>query len=133
MAYQKRYNGDSQGVVNMDRGLATDPAAQIVATGIGRHPKAYKIIGADMSAELGTGGAVEAILRTIQVAGSVVAYQVDTVQLSVICEISGWASDAALQAAIVAIGNRAADANIPVTAYDFTAVTVDSTNGIKIA
>jgi hypothetical protein len=133
MAYQKRVNGDSKGVVNMDRSLATGPAAQIIATGVGRHPVAYKIIGADFTNEMGVGGAVEAILRTIQVAGSIVAYQVDTVQLSVICEASGWAADADLQAAIVAIGNRAADATIPVTAYDFTAVTVDSTGGIKFA
>jgi hypothetical protein len=42
-------------------------------------------------------------------------------------------ADDDLEAALVAIGNRALDATVPVTAYDFTALVVDSTVGIKIA
>lgn len=133
MAIQKRYNGDSQGVVNVDRSRGDAPAAKIISTGIGKHPTAFKIVGADFTGEMGVGGAVETILRKIQVAATTIAYQVDTVQLSVLVEATGWSSDAELQAAIVAIGNRAADATIPVDAYDFTAVTVDSTAGIKFA
>jgi hypothetical protein len=133
MAIVKRYNGDSQGLVNVDRSRADAPAAKVISTGIGKHPTAYKIVGADFTGEMGVGGAVEAILRTIQVAGTTIAYQVDTVQLSVLCEATGWADDAHLQAAIVALGNRAADANVPVSAYDFTAVTVSSTGGIRLA
>jgi hypothetical protein len=132
MATVKRYNGDSKGVVNVDRSIATGPAAQLISTGIGKHPTIYKIVGADFTGELGVGGAVEQIIRSLQVAATTIAYQVNTVQLAVIVEATGW-TDATLQAAIVALGNRAADAAIPVDAYDFTAVTVSSTGGLNLA
>jgi len=134
MAIQKRYNGSSDGVVNVDRSRADAPAAKVISTGIGKHPTAFKITGgATFVPEMGTGGAVEAILRTMQVAATTIAYQVDTAQLSVLVEATGWVDDAALQAALVALGNRAADANVPVTAYDFTALVVSSASGIKLA
>ena len=151
MAIQTRYNGNSAGIVNVDRSLGGTlngvpaPVAKIISTGIGKHISAIKITGADFTGELGVGGAVEAILRTVQIKGTTIAYQIDTTQLSLIVEATGWgvtnpatgavvtSADADLEAAIVALGNRAADANIPVTAYDFTAVTVLSTGGIKLA
>jgi hypothetical protein len=145
MAIQKRYNGDSQGTVNVDRSRADAGPAQIISQGIGKHISVLKITGADFTAELGVGGAVEAILRTLQVKASTLAYQVTATQLAVIVEASGWgvtnpatgvvttSADADLAAAIHALGNRAADATIPVDAYDFTVVTVDSTGGLHLA
>lgn len=134
MALQKRYNGDSKGVVNVDRARNDSPAATIISTGIGKHPTAFKISGgATFVTEMGVGGAVEAILRTLQVAATTIVYQVDVAQLSVLVEATGWVDDAALQAALVALGNRVVDADVPVTAYDFTALVVSSTGGFKLA
>lgn len=133
MALQKRFNGDSQGVVNVDRARNDAPAAQIVSTGIGKHITVFKITGADFTAEMGVGGAVEAILRTLQVAATTIAYQVTATQLAVVCEATGWATDADLQAAIVALGVRAADPLVPESAYDFTTVTVSSAGGLALA
>jgi hypothetical protein len=145
MAIQKRFNGDSKGTVNVDRSRNDAGPAQIISQGIGKHISAVKITGADFTAELGVGGAVEAILRTLQIKASTLAYQVTATQLAVIVEASGWGTtnpatgaivtmaDADLAAAIHALGNRAADATIPVDAYDFTAVTVDSTGGLLLA
>lgn len=134
MAIQKRYNGDARGVVNVDRSRKDAPEAQIISTGVGKHPTAYKIVGlVTFAPELVTGGAVETILRAIAVSSTIVAYQVDATQMSVIAESTGWATDLLLQAAIQAIGVRLADATIPVTAYDFTSVTVTSVGGIKFA
>jgi hypothetical protein len=143
MAFQKRYNGDSQGLVNVDRSRADAPAAKIISQGIGKHITAFKINGgADLSVEMGVGGAVETILRTVQMKATTIAYQVDGAQLSLIVEATGWGyqniaspvtADADLQAALVALGNRAADANFPVTAFDFTALVVSSTGGIQLA
>jgi hypothetical protein len=72
----------------------------------------------------------------------VLAYQVDGVQLSVLLEASGWGYEqtvpvvtaaADLTAALQALGNRAADAAIPVTAYDFTGVVATTAEGFKLA
>jgi len=141
MAIVTRYNGSAAGVVNIDRGRGDAPdlvanSSGIISTGIGKHPTAYKITGDSFTFpvdQLAVGGAVETILRTIQVAGTVVAYQVDATQMSVLCESTGWSLDANLQAAIVSIGNRALDANVPVTAYNFANVVVSSAGGIKLA
>ena len=132
MANVTRYNGDSQGVVNVDRSRGDVATSGLVSTGIGKHPTIYKIGGASFAAELGVGGAVEQIIRTLQVAATTIAYQVNGTQLAVIVEATGW-TDATLAAAIHAVGNRAANAAIPVDAYDFTAVTVDSTGGLDLA
>lgn len=117
MAEVTRYNGDAQGVVYVDdRALGTDATVGLVSTGVGKHPIIYKITAAaTLAAELGVGGKVEAALRTIQIAATTIAYQVNADQLAVICEASGWA-DADLLAALGA---------------DFTAV--DSTAGLVLA
>lgn len=152
MAIQKRYNGDSNGVTNVDRNLSGDlngvppVSSKIISTGVGKHIIAIKVTGgATFATQMGVGGAVEAVLRTFQIKGTTIAYQVDAAQLSIIAEASGWgvtnpatgvlttSADADFQAALVALGNRAADANVPLSAYDFTALVVDSSVGIKIA
>ena len=104
MAIQKRYNGDSQGVVNVDRSRADAGAAQIISNGIGKHISAFKIVGADFTNELGVGGAVEAIIRAFQVKGTTLAYQIDTTQISLIAEASGWGVTNPATGAVVAFG-----------------------------
>ena len=154
MAIQKRYNGDSSGVVNVDKNLhaamnGVDPvSSKIISTGIGKHITAIRIYNGaalDTDAQMGVGGAVEAILRTFQIKGTTIAYQIDGASLSLIAEATGWGvtnpqtgaitvtADDDLKAALIALTNRPADANIPVTAYDFTALLVDSSKGIKIS
>jgi hypothetical protein len=147
MAIQKRYNGTSEGIVNYDRSLGGElngvpaPVAQIISSGIGKHISAFKINGgADLSVEMGVGGAVETILRTVQLKATTIAYQVDGAQLSLIVEATGWGYEstggvtaaADLTAALHAVGNRAADAKYPVTAYDFTALAVSTAGGIQL-
>jgi hypothetical protein len=144
MAIQKRYNGDATGVVNGDislSGVSSAPGV-IISTGIGKHPTFLKVAGgASLNGELGVGGAVEAIIRAFTVKATVLAYQVDGAQLSVLLEASGWGyestggatADADLTAALHALGNRLADANVPVSAYDFTALTASTTGGFKLA
>jgi hypothetical protein len=151
MAIQKRYNGDSNGIVNYDRSLGGElngvaaPVAQIISSGIGKHISAFKItssaVGADFAAQMGVGGAVETILRTVQLKATTIAYQVDGAQLSLIVEATGWGYEstggvtaaADLEAALHAVGDRLLNDKYPVTAFDFTALTVSSAGGIKLA
>jgi hypothetical protein len=147
MAIQKRYSGDSAGVVNVDRSRHDAPAAQIISTGIGKHITCIRVQTSDsqdLVAQMGVGGAVEAILRTLQVKGTTIAYQVDGPKLSIIVEATGWGvtnpqtgavittADDDFQAALIAIGNRALDAAIPVTAFDFTKCQVNSAGGLNL-
>jgi hypothetical protein len=146
MSIQTRFNGDARGVVNVDRSRHDAPEAKIISTGVGKHISAVKITGgADLSVEMGVGGAVETILRLFQIKGTTIAYQVDGAQLSIIAEATGWGvtnpatgaytvlPDADLTAALNALGNRPAGILVPVTAYDFTALVADTTGGIKFA
>ena len=146
MANVERYTGDSQGVVSMDRSLGTvaGPVGAIISTGLTERPVVYKITTSsvvDFTAEMGVGGAVEQIIRVIEAAATVTCYQIDYVsggnatngtQISLMAERSGW-SDAALTAAIQAIGSRAADPTIPVDAFNFAFVSVASVEGFKLA
>jgi hypothetical protein len=143
MAIQKRFNGDATGVVNGDislHGVSSAPGV-IISTGIGKHPSFVKIVGPALDGELGVGGAVEAMIRVMTIKATVLAYQVDGVQLSVLLESSGWGYEstggataaADLTAALVALGNRAADPAVPVSAYDFTGVVATMAGGFKLA
>lgn len=129
MAVFTRTNGDAGGVVNVDAGRSLANAV-IINTGIAAPLTAYKVTfgnGNIGGSELGTGGAVETALRTISTNATVLAYQADTgSQLSVLVERSGWASDSAVQTALVALGNIGASSAAWVT-------TVSSTGGIKLA
>ena len=135
MAIQTRVEGTSQAVKNV--GTATTNAnAVIIATGIAGPITAYKIttlgVTANLAAELGTGGAVESMLRTIAVNGTVLAYQVDTdsatSQLSVLTERSSDTA-ATLQTAIRALGANIGAAST-VTA---TTAVVSTVGGMKFA
>jgi hypothetical protein len=131
MAVFTRINGDAAGVVNVDAGRSFANAV-IINTGIAAPLSAYKIVftAGNLAAELTTGGAVESTLRAVETNATVLAYQVDTgSQLSVICERSGWASDAAVVAAIQGLGTNIGAAGSVPTAN----VAVSSTGGIKFA
>ena len=80
------------------------------------------------AAESGTGGAVETILRNIQQDSTIVMYQADTSQLSVLVEATG-SSTATIQTRIQALGNVGVAANV----YGGPGVTVSSSNGFKLA
>jgi hypothetical protein len=136
MAVFTRINGDAGGVVNVDVGRSLANAV-IVNTGIAAPLTAYKIslTSGNLAAELTTGGAVETILRIVEVNASVLAYQVDTgSQLSVLTERSGWSSDTVIQNAIRQTTAGDGAGNIGVTGNTWVgAATVTSTGGIKLA
>ena len=131
MAIQTRYAGDAQGVNNVDANYA-GALATIVATGLTKNPTAIKITLANSQtftvAESGTGGAVETLLRNIAIDSTIVMYQVDTSQLSVLCEAVG-ASTATIATRIQALGNVGVAANV----YAGPGVAVSSSNGFKLA
>jgi hypothetical protein len=131
MAIFTRTAGDAQGVNNVDATTA-GALATIVATGLTKNPTAIKITLANSqvftAAESGTGGAVETILRNIAIDSTIVMYQADTSQLSVLVEATGSAT-ATIATRIQALGNVGAAANV----YCGPGVAVTSTTGFKIA
>ena len=151
MAIVTRVNGDAKGVVNVD-------FDSMVATGLTKRPTAFKITAtADLDTantvvdgvvtvaadERRAGGAVEAILRVISQRATIVMYQVDGDQLSVLVEAHGWGNpaatpavtaDADLTAALVAIPERSAVTVAPTSpAFVFAGTTVSSAAGFKLA
>ena len=135
MAYVTKSHSDATGVVNMDIGIAgTASNGIIIATGLTKHPTAYRIVGqSTFVGQQGVGGAVETILKTLQTTGTVVMYQIDATALSVLMESQGFANDTVATAAITAIGNRSANVSSPVTSFDFGNVTLSSSLGFKIS
>ena len=136
MAIQTRVEGTSQAVKNVGT-TTTNANAVIIATGIAGPITAYKIttlgVTANLAAELGTGGAVETMLRAISSNCTILAYQVDadsaTSQLSVITErASETAAD--LQIRIRAL--HASNIGAASTVTGQTAV-VSTVGGIKLA
>jgi hypothetical protein len=132
MAVFTRVNGTSQGVVHVD--IADRPTQDstgiIISTGIGKHPTMYKIEAnsSTLSDQLGTGGAVETILRVIATNAVVIAYQVEgseTDQMRVLVEATSWndgSGDYDLQAAIRAIGTAGVDPVISLAHANVTEV-----------
>jgi len=131
MAIQTRYAGDAQGVNNVDANIS-GLLGTTVATGLTKNPTAIKITLANSqvftAAESGTGGAVETILRSIGIDSTIVMYQADTSQLSVLCEAVG-SSTATIATRIQALGNVGVAANV----YGGPGVTVSSSNGFKLS
>ena len=120
MAVFTRVNGTAEAVVHVD--IADRPLQAstgiIISTGIGKHPTMFKI-DADanvLSNQLGTGGAVETILRVIATNAVIIAYQVEgsgSDEMRVLCEASSWNNGSTaydLQLAIRAIGTTGAPA-----------------------
>jgi hypothetical protein len=147
MAIFTRVNGDAYGARNVDAGRIIGANTNIINTGIAAPLVAYKVTfqtvgsiggGANVAAELTTGGGVETVLRIIEGNASVLAYQVDAgasgaQQLSVLAERSGW-TDSTVQSAIRqttagdGLGNIGLAGNLWVGN-----ATVTSTGGIKLS
>lgn len=89
MAIQTRYVGDSQGISNVDSGAGF--TGNVIATGLTKNPIAIKIAITNVGVvgEMVTGGAVETILRAIAIDSTIVMYQVDVGQISVLLEACG--------------------------------------------
>jgi hypothetical protein len=136
MAIQTRYAGDAQGVNNVDANT-TGALGTLIATGLTKNPTAIKItLGAPGAAQTftvadsQTGGSVEAILRQIAIDSTIVMYQVDTSQLSVLVEAAGNTTSA-IATRIQSLGNASAalgQGNIWANA-----TSVSSSNGFKLA
>ena len=123
-----RTNGNAQNVVSVGNiALSTEASSLLIpiSTGIGKPIQAFGITSnVSMATQMGTGEAVEGILRVIGTQSTLLAYQVNTTLLSVVIEESAWnATD--LQANIRA-------ANGTVGSYNLTGVTVTDV-GLKLA
>ncbi len=127
MAILQRVSGDSQGVTNVDVSIRGESAVgKIISNAIGKHPYCFKVIGgASFDTEMGVGGAVETLLRIIQTTSTTNMYQVDGVQVSILVEATGFASEAAATAAVQAAGT--------VNGYDFSTAVVTFDDGFKLA
>ena len=110
-----RTNGNAQNVVSVGNiAFSTEATSTnvVISTGIGKPVQAFSInANVALTTALGTGEAVEAILRTIGLNSTLLAYQLSNAGLggivngllSVVTEQSAWnATD--LQANIVALG-----------------------------
>lgn len=106
MADVTRVHGTAGGVSNVDIAIAGAASINKTISVVGRALTMYKVtLAADNTAQFGTGGTIEAILRTIQVKASTVAYCLATggLVLSVAVDATGW-TDGDLQTAIQALG-----------------------------
>jgi len=115
MAVFTRTNGNAQNVVSVGNIALSTEAASLgvpISTGIGKPIQAFSVnANVAFTTALGTGEAVESILRTIGLNSTLLAYQVSSAGIggvtngliSVIIEDSSWnATD--LEANIVALG-----------------------------
>lgn len=116
MAVFTRTNGNAQNVVSVGNIALSTEASSLgvpISTGIGKPIQAFSInANVAFTTALGTGEAVESILRTIGLNSTLLAYQVSSAGIggitnglvSVIVEESSWNSTD-LQANIVALGS----------------------------
>lgn len=143
MAIQTRYAGDSNPLVNVDSGVQL---GAIIATGLTKNPIALKITTTgNLALEMGTGGAVESVLRAIEQDSTVVMYQVESsgTQLSVLVEASGAGTSTAATAGssytpatvATAIQTRlqGLTANIGIASNVYSASTTVASTGFKLA
>ena len=115
MAVFTRTNGNAQNVVSVGNIAFSTEASSLgvpISTGIGKPIQAFSVnANVALTTALGTGEAVEAILRTIDINSTLLAYQVDSAGIggitnglvSVIIEESSW-NTTDLEANIVALG-----------------------------
>jgi len=91
MAVFTRTNGNAQTVVSVGNvALSAETTATPISTGIGKPIQALGITAnASLAAQMGTGEAVETILRTVGATSTLLAYQVDAALLSVVVEDAG--------------------------------------------
>jgi hypothetical protein len=137
MALVTRVNGDAQAVVNV--GTPTKNAnAIVISTGVATPINFYRLeLDGNLADELGAGGAVETLLRTIAGNASILAYQIDVgtggaggfgAAMSVMVERSSWTGNAAVQTAVRLLG-----ANIGKTQAVDASVTNVFDKGLKLA
>ena len=112
MAIQTRYAGDAQGVNNVDAAY-DGTLGTVIATGLTKNPTAISIVlGKSQTfavADSATGGVVETFLRQIAFDSTIVMYQVNSGQLSVLLEAAGNTTTNIL-ARITALGNASVGA-----------------------
>lgn len=132
MAIQTRYAGDAFGVNNFDA-TYDGTLGTIIATGLTKSPTAIKVtLGKSQTfaaVDSTTGGAVEAILRQVAVDSTIVMYQVDTSQLSILVEATGNTTTN-IGARIQSLGNASVAGGSNIWA---NTTTVSSSNGFKLA
>lgn len=111
MAVFTRTNGNAQNVVSVGNiALSTEASSSgvIISTGIGKPVQAFGITSnVSLANDLGTGEAVEVILRAVGLNATQLAYQVNTTLLSVLIEESSWNTtdlQANVNAALAAAG-----------------------------
>jgi len=132
MPIQTRYAGDANGVNNVDAAYDGTVGTQ-VATGLTKSPTAFSIkLGKSQtfsSADSTTGGVVETILRQVAVDSTIVMYQVDTSQISVLLEATG-SNVATIATRIQALGNASVAGGSNVWA---NTTTISGSVGFKLA
>jgi len=132
MAIQTRYAGDAKGINNVDAEY-DGTLATIIATGLTKNPTALTVkLGKSQtlsSADSATGGFVETVLRTIGVDSTIVMFQVDESQISVLLEATG-SNATAIGTRIQALGNASVAGGSNVWA---NVTTVSSSLGFKLA
>jgi len=138
MAIVTRTAGDAQQVRNVDNYGTINANAAIINVGLSAPVTCYKVTfaagTANLAAELGTGGAVENVLRTLNGNAQISMYQIDAgtsgaQQISILAERSAM-SAADLQTILRAAGNIGSRGNV----YGGVAqVTVSSSGNFKLA
>lgn len=138
MAIVTRTAGDAQQVRNVGSYGSINANAAIINTGLNAPVTCYKITfaagAANLAAELGTGGAIETVIRTLGSNAQPVMYQVDAgtsgaQQISILAERSAM-SAADFQTILQAAGNIGSRGNV----YGGAAqVTVSSSGNFKLA
>lgn len=88
MAVFTRTNGNAQTVVSVGNvALSAETSGVPISTGIGKPIQCFGITAnATLATQMGTGEAVEVILRTLGTTSTLLAYQVNTTLLSVVAE-----------------------------------------------
>lgn len=126
----ERIHGDAGLVVSVGNvAIHTEAATagQVVSTGIGKPPTFLTISNvASMADALGTGEAVEEMLKVVSERATILAYQVNTTVLSLALEGADWTTTN-LQSNIVALGS-----NVNGTGFDTTTALVRD-YGLKLA
>jgi hypothetical protein len=128
MAVFTRTNGNAQLVVSVGNvvSVSTEAASagQIIATGIGK-PIICKSFTANatMATQMGTNEAVEILLRWIGGTNTVIAYQVNTTQLSVMMEDGD----------VAGLDQTNANANLSAGGYGNLVISSIADTGFKLA
>ena len=126
----ERIHGDAGLVVsvgNVAVHTESATAGQVVSIGIGKPPTFLTVSNvASMADALGTGEAVEEMLKVVSERATILAYQVNTTVLSLALEGADWTTTN-LQSNIVALGS-----NVNGTGFDTTTALVKD-YGFKLA